>query len=94
MSDSCDTELPLLVVQRQQPLKQLNRIAKRPPVDIEFQDLTYSVPDSNCKGTNLNGIVRWSTIMLHPHPSKGGTVAKGTSPNKFNLRDSYCQAKA
>ncbi|KAJ8971587.1 hypothetical protein NQ317_002870 [Molorchus minor] len=26
--------------------------------------------------TNLNGIVRWSTIMLHPHPSKGRTVAK------------------
>ncbi|KAJ8964410.1 hypothetical protein NQ317_015344 [Molorchus minor] len=32
--------------------------------------------------TNLNGIVRWSTIMLHPHPSKGRTVAKETSPNK------------
>lgn len=35
---------------RQQPLRQLNRIAKRPPVDIEFQDLTYSIPDSNSRG--------------------------------------------
>lgn len=33
-----------------QPLKQLNKIAKRPPIDIEFQDLVYSVRDSHNKG--------------------------------------------
>lgn len=38
---------------RNQPLKQLNRIAKKPPVNIEFQDLTYSVPDSTCKSGKL-----------------------------------------
>lgn len=32
------------------PLQQLNRIAKRPPVDIEFQDLTYSVRDTYSGG--------------------------------------------
>ncbi|XP_023019227.1 ATP-binding cassette subfamily G member 4 [Leptinotarsa decemlineata] len=34
----------------QKPLKHLNRIAKKPPVDIEFQDLCYSVADSKVKG--------------------------------------------
>lgn len=42
--------LSVNVPQRQQPLRQLNKIAKRPPVDIEFQDLTYSIPDTNVKG--------------------------------------------
>lgn len=33
-----------------QPLKQLNMIAKKPPVDIEFCDLNYSIADSRVKG--------------------------------------------
>lgn len=37
----------LVPLRYDQPLKQLNRIAKRPPVDIEFQDLLYSVRDSH-----------------------------------------------
>jgi hypothetical protein len=38
------------VTMRDKPLKQLNRIAKRPKLDVEFQDLSYSVRDSNAKG--------------------------------------------
>ncbi|CAH0560095.1 unnamed protein product [Brassicogethes aeneus] len=32
------------------PLKKLNRIIKRQPIDLEFQDLVYSVRDNNAKG--------------------------------------------
>lgn len=46
---SGDTVSSVRVPLRQQPLKQLNKIARRPPVDIEFQDLTYSVPDANVR---------------------------------------------
>lgn len=44
------TDISVRVPLTQQPLKHLNKIAKRPPVDIEFQDLSYSVPDTNIKG--------------------------------------------
>lgn len=47
---SLEAMVPVKVPLSQQPLKQLNKIAKRPPVDIEFQDLSYSIPDTKGKG--------------------------------------------
>ncbi|CAG9762909.1 unnamed protein product [Ceutorhynchus assimilis] len=60
------------------PLKQLNRIAKRPPVDIEFQDLVYSVRDSYT-GTgwrqllkSINGKFRSGELTAIMGPSGAG----------------------
>ncbi|KAH1027940.1 ATP-binding cassette subfamily G member 4 isoform X2 [Dendroctonus ponderosae] len=60
------------------PLQQLNRIAKRPPVDIEFQDLTYSVRDSYA-GTgwrqllkSINGKFRSGELTAIMGPSGAG----------------------
>ncbi|KAG5867977.1 hypothetical protein JTB14_018489 [Gonioctena quinquepunctata] len=43
----------------QQPLKQLNSVARRPPVTIEFQDLSYSVDDAGVEGG-----VEWSSLDI------------------------------
>lgn len=39
---------------RHRPLNQLNKIARRPPVDIQFHELSYSVPDTRKGGKILN----------------------------------------
>ncbi|KAJ8922854.1 hypothetical protein NQ315_007889 [Exocentrus adspersus] len=71
-------ETSFLTPLREQPLKQLNRIAKRPPIDIEFQDLTYSVPDSSCKSgwrqllKSVNGVFRSGELTAIMGPSGAG----------------------
>ncbi|KAL1505555.1 hypothetical protein ABEB36_005097 [Hypothenemus hampei] len=61
-----------------QPLQQLNRIAKRPPVDIEFQDLTYSVRDSYTGSDwrqllkSINGKFRSGELTAIMGPSGAG----------------------
>lgn len=47
---NCGEEVKDALLNSRQPLKQLNKIAKRPEIDIEFQDLTYSVRDSDAAG--------------------------------------------
>ncbi|XP_076274521.1 ATP-binding cassette subfamily G member 4-like [Rhynchophorus ferrugineus] len=60
------------------PLKQLNRIAKRAPVDIDFQDLTYSIRDSYTgKGwrqllKSINGSFRSGELTAIMGPSGAG----------------------
>lgn len=60
------------------PLQQLNRIAKRPPVDIEFQDLTYSVRDTYSGGgwrqllKSVNGKFRSGELTAIMGPSGAG----------------------
>jgi ATP-binding cassette subfamily G (WHITE) protein 1 len=66
------------VTMRDKPLKQLNRIAKRPKLDVEFQDLSYSVRDSNAKGgwrqilNSLNGKFRCGELTAILGPSGAG----------------------
>lgn len=60
---SSENDFSVKVPLRQQPLRQLNKIAKRPPVDIEFQDLTYSVPDTHVKGGKLNAKIEHKKNM-------------------------------
>lgn len=50
---SSERDLSVMMPLRQQPLRHLNKIAKKPPIDIEFQDLFFSVPDANIKGGKL-----------------------------------------
>ncbi|VEN42428.1 unnamed protein product [Callosobruchus maculatus] len=72
--EACEVVMPL----RQQPLKQLNRIAKTAPVDVEFQDLTYSVTDSGVKGgwrqllRSVNGKFRSGELTAIMGPSGAG----------------------
>ena len=46
------------------PLKQLNMIAKRPSMDIEFQDLLYSVRDSH---TSSGKTLKIRNIFFNRH---------------------------
>lgn len=61
-----------------QPLKQLNMIAKKPPVDIEFCDLNYSIADSRVKGgwrqllKYVNGKFRSGELTAIMGPSGAG----------------------
>lgn len=49
---------------RHEPLQQLNRIAKRPPMNIVFHDLIYSVPDSKVKGGKFSKSVAYLKRIL------------------------------
>ncbi|XP_030767197.1 ATP-binding cassette sub-family G member 1-like [Sitophilus oryzae] len=66
------------VLRQEVPLRQLNRIARKPPIDIEFQDLTYSVRDSySGKGwrqllKSVNGIFRSGELTAIMGPSGAG----------------------
>ncbi|CAH1160162.1 unnamed protein product [Phaedon cochleariae] len=59
-------------------LVHLNRIARKPPVDIEFQDLIYSIPDSKAKGgwrqllKSINGTFRSGELTAIMGPSGAG----------------------
>uniref|UniRef100_A0A0U9HZ98 Putative ABCG protein n=1 Tax=Chrysomela populi TaxID=154003 RepID=A0A0U9HZ98_CHRPP len=59
-------------------LKHLDRIARKPPVDIEFQDLVYSIPDSKVKGgwrqllKSVNGTFRSGELTAIIGPSGAG----------------------
>nr|XP_015834339.1 PREDICTED: uncharacterized protein LOC100141557 [Tribolium castaneum] len=69
-----EVQVPL----RDKPLKQLNRIAKRPKLDVEFQDLKYSIRDSNAKGgwrtilNSVNGKFRCGEFTAILGPSGAG----------------------
>ncbi|CAG9854002.1 unnamed protein product [Phyllotreta striolata] len=62
----------------EKPLEQLNRIAKKPPIDIEFSDLMYSIADSNVKGgwrqllKSVNGIFKSGELTAIMGPSGAG----------------------
>ncbi|XP_028140494.2 ATP-binding cassette subfamily G member 4-like [Diabrotica virgifera virgifera] len=60
------------------PLTQLNTIAKKPPIDVEFCDLTYSISDSSYKGgwrqllKSINGKFRSGELTAILGPSGAG----------------------
>lgn len=50
MIDESVTAEVIVPLKIEKPLQQLNRIAKRPTLDIEFEDLEFAVRDSHAKG--------------------------------------------
>ncbi|XP_056637989.1 ATP-binding cassette sub-family G member 4-like isoform X1 [Diorhabda sublineata] len=72
---SFDSEVILPMIK---PLTQLNTIAKKVPVDIEFSDLTYCVADSSTKGgwrqllKSVNGRFRSGELTAILGPSGAG----------------------
>lgn len=49
IDESVSSEV-IVPLKTEKPLQQLNRIAKRPALDIEFEDLEFTVRDSHVKG--------------------------------------------
>lgn len=78
MSEAITCEITEVTPLNGQPLQQLNRIAKRPPIDVEFQDLIYSVRDSRNNGgwkqllKSVNGKFRCGELTAIMGPSGAG----------------------
>lgn len=54
MSESSDKVIDQMEPLCDMPLRKLDKIVKRPPIDVEFQNLEYSVRDRNGKNGKLS----------------------------------------